>query len=91
MTDGAGEYGTRETCRVVALRPFYVYTTQYDVERTSSGRAYDFLTVNGAEYKYSPPNGVKMGKGAALQWYSDGSGSGAGWKVCAEESGTEHA
>ena len=85
MTDGSGNYGSREKCRVIARRPFFVYTKQYDVERNSRNRALDYLTVNGVQYKNSPPNGVKMGKGAALQWYSDGSQVAAGWKVCAED------
>ena len=85
MTDGSGNYGSGEKCTVFARRPLFVYTKQYDVERSSSGRAYDYLTVNGVQYKNSPPNGVKMGKGAALQWYSDGSKVAAGWKVCAED------
>ena len=81
MTDGAGSYGSNERCRVIALRPFYVYTEQYDVENK-----HDYLTVNGTQYtSYSGPNGVKMGMGAALQWYSDSSDNGAGWKVCAED------
>ena len=85
MTDGAGSYGNGESCVVIAQRPFYLYTKEYDVERSSSGRAYDYLTVNGVQYAYSPPNGVKMTNGADLVWGSDGSGIGQGWKVCAED------
>ena len=80
VTDGAGNYGSRESCSVIALRQFYVYTMQYEVER-----GYDYLTVNGVQYKYSAPNGVKMTQGAALEWRSDGSYFNKGWKVCAED------
>ena len=83
VTDGAGSYGSRERCRVLALRPLIVHTVQYEVERK-----YDYLTVNGHQYKYSRPDGVKMAKGAALQWYSDGSTQRAGWKVCAQDATT---
>ena len=85
VTDGSGNYGSGEKCRVIARRPFFVYTKQYDVERGSGGRAYDYLTVKGIQYENSPPNGVKMKSGAALDWYSDGSQAAAGWKVCAED------
>ena len=81
MTDGSGNYGNKERCEVIARRPLVINTTQYDVE----GGGYDYLTVNGYQYKYSPPNGVAMRGGAALKWYSDKSGNGAGWKVCAED------
>merc|ERR1719201_156401 len=81
VTDGSGYYGSNERCEVIARRPLVINTTQYDVE----GGGYDYLTVNGYQYKYSPPNGVAMRGGAALKWYSDGSGQGAGWKVCAED------
>merc|ERR1719201_1099838 len=81
VTDGAGNYGNSESCRVIALRPFYVYTKQYQVEK-----GWDYLTVNGKQYKSnSAPNGVKMGKGAALQWKSDSFGTNPGWKVCAQD------
>ena len=83
MTDGAGAYGNNERCRVLALRPLFVHTMQYEVETR-----YDYLTVNGVQYTYSGPDGVKMAKGAALVWYSDGSGNTAGWKVCADEKTT---
>ena len=81
VTDGAGYYGAGETCRVLALRPLVVRTRQYVVET-----GYDYLTVNGVKYKNSGsgPNGVKMAKGAALLWRSDGSTQRSGWKVCAD-------
>ena len=78
MTDGAGYYGNRESCRVIAQRQFYVYTMQYEVAR------YDYLTVNGVRY-YSGPHGVKMTQGAALEWSGNGSGIDKGWAVCAED------
>ena len=80
MTDGAGNYGSGESCRVIAQRQFYVYTMQYEVERS-----YDYLTVNGVQYKYSAPNGVEIKQGASLGWRSDGSRTDKGWKVCAED------
>ena len=83
MTDGAGSYGNREQCTVLALRPLIVGTMQYEVESGS-----DYLTVNGAKYNYYGPKGVKMAKGAALRWYSDSSYTKAGWKVCAQDTMT---
>ena len=83
MTDGAGSYGDNERCRVLALRPLSVYTEEYSVEKK-----YDYLTVNGVQYKNSGPERVKMVKGAALEWYSDSSGTKAGWKVCAQDTTT---
>ena len=82
VTDGSGYYGASETCRVLALRPLFLYTKQYVVESK-----YDYLTVNGVQYKSSGsgPNGVKMSKGAALLWRSDGGTQRSGWKVCAQD------
>ena len=63
---------------MVALRPPSLYTWQYDVENK-----YDYLTVGGTQFKGdSGPNGVKMSKGDALLWKSDGSVVEEGWKVC---------
>ena len=84
MTDGTGNYGSYERCRVLALRPLSVYTEEYNVET-----GFDYLTVNGVKYGGTwGPSGVKMAKGAALQWYSDSSGNRAGWKVCAQDTMT---
>ena len=81
VTDGAGKYGNKESCRVVALRPFFLVSIQYDVEK-----GYDYLTVGNIQFKNGyGPWGQKMNKGAALVWKSDGSGVREGWKVCATE------
>ena len=74
MTDGEGQYGSDENCRVVALRPLVVSTTQYAVEM-----GFDFLTVGSTEFKGgSGPEGVKLDTGAALVWFSDASGTDEG-------------
>ena len=65
------------------MRPLVVNTMQYEVEGCC-----DYVTVNGVQYRNSPPNGVKMAKGAALEWYSDASDQLAGWKVCAHAQDT---
>ena len=63
---------------MVALRPLSLYTWQYNVEK-----GYDYLTVGGTQFKGdSGPNGVKMSKGDALLWRSDGDVVKEGWKVC---------
>ena len=60
------------------MRPLSLYTWQYDVERK-----YDYLTVGATQFKSgSGPNGVKLGKGDALLWKSDGGEVYEGWKVC---------
>ena len=79
MSDGEGEYGGEESCRVVALRPLVVSTAQYEVEV-----GFDFLTVGGTEFKGdSGPQEVNLDTGAEVVWSSDGSVFGEGWKVCA--------
>ena len=76
MTDGEGQYGSGENCRVVALRPLVVSTRQYAVEM-----GFDFLTVGSTEFKgLLGPDKVKLDTGAALVWSSDGSGNDEGWK-----------
>ena len=79
MTDGKGKYGNNEACKVVALRPLSLYTWQYNVE----GSAYDYLTVGSTQFPgASGPDGVKMSKGDAMLWKSDGGSVKEGWKVC---------
>ena len=79
MTDGAGQYGSGESCRVKALRPLVLTTVQYEVET-----GYDFVSVDGTAFRgESGPEEVKMNTGSELVWTSDGSEFRSGFKVCA--------
>ena len=61
------------------MRPLSLYTWQYNVEE-----GWDYLTVGGTQFRRaSGPDGVKLSKGKAMLWYSDGSAVREGWKVCA--------
>ena len=44
MTDGEGQYGSGESCRVKALRPLVLTTVQYEVET-----GFDFISVGEVE------------------------------------------
>ena len=78
MTDGDGDYGNSEECRIKALRPLVATATEFDTEEN-----YDFLTVAGTQYSGSDgPQGLPVDAGAELVWKSDGSVCKAGFKVC---------
>ena len=79
VTDGQGQYGNQESCRVMALRPLSLTTTQYSVEYN-----YDHLTVGGVRFDNGHgPQGMKLPAGSDLVWKTDGSAVGAGFTVCA--------
>ena len=79
MTDGPGNYGNREFCEVRALQPLTLVSTQYNQEDN-----FDYVTVNGAQYRYSfPPQGVSMNEGATFTWRSDSSVTRPGYTLCA--------
>ena len=79
VTDGEGQYGNRENCRVKALRPLSLTTAQYSVESS-----YDYLTVGGVKFNSGyGPEGMKLPAGSELVWRTDGSSVRAGFTVCA--------
>ena len=80
VTDGAGNYGSGESCRVIAHRQFYVYTMQYDVEGCC-----DYLQIGSTKFKTRGPHGLKVDPGTSIYWSSDGSVQDKGWKICASE------
>ena len=61
------------------MRPLVLTAVQYEVET-----GYDFVRVDGTAFRGERgPSEVKMDTDSELVWTSDGSGSGAGFKVCA--------
>ena len=86
MSDGEGDYGPSENCKVQALRPLFVTATEFDTEECC-----DDLTVAGARYAGSNgPQGLSVDAGAELVWTSDGSEYRSGFKVCAEAGSVWH-
>ena len=85
VTDGEGQYGRGENCRVKALRSLSLTTTQYSVELGC-----DYLTVGGVRFSDSGngPQGMKLPAGSELVWRTDGSAVSDGFTVCASESTT---
>ena len=83
MSDGEGDYGPSENCKVQALRPLVATATEFETE---SG--YDKLTVAGTEYHgYDAPQGLPVDAGAELVWTSDDSEFRSGFTVCAAAPG----
>ena len=79
VTDGEGKYGSRENCRVKALRSLSLTTTKYSVED-----GYDYLTVGGVTFDSGyGPEGMKLSAGSELVWKTDGSFAEDGFTVCA--------
>jgi len=78
VTDGEGQYGRGENCRVKALRPLSLTTTQYSVAGD------DYLTVGGVRFNSGyGPQGMKLSAGSELVWTTDGSFVRDGFTVCA--------
>ena len=81
VSDGEGQYGNGETCRVKALQALVLTTEQYAV-----GSGNDYLSVSGTALKNdSGPQRMKLDAGAEVVWKSDGSGVSDGFKVCVSE------
>ena len=84
VTDGSGDYGNSEVCRVKALQPLFVTATQFHTEKE-----HDFVKVNGIKYSNTyGPQRVFMAKGAIWLWQSDGSTSSEGFTLCASNGST---
>ena len=78
------DYGNDEHCTIMALRPLGITVTEFDTE---SG--HDHLTIGGTQYSGSQgPQGLWIAPGTQLVWTSDASGTKAGFKLCALESGS---
>ena len=79
VTDGPGDYGNNENCRVRAIRDLTVSATAFDTEQD-----YDFLTVGGVDFSGTRgPENQFLSAGEVLIWASDSSIVRRGWTVCA--------
>jgi len=68
VTDGDGNYGPLEKCRVRAVHPLVVSAVQYDVEERQ-----DYVTVKGVAYRdpIRPPRNIDMKVDDYIHWESD--------------------
>ena len=84
MTDGEGDYGNSENCRIKTLRPLAAHSTEFVTESCC-----DHLTIAGNQHggEYGP-QALPLDEGTELVWYSDGSVTDRGFKVCASEKGS---
>ena len=82
VTDGSGDYGNSEICRVKALQPLLVTAKEFH-----TAECVDFVTVNDIKYIGNHgPQGVFMARGAIWTWQSDISLTSAGFTLCASAS-----
>ena len=65
VTDGDGNYGPLEKCRIRAVHPLVVSAVQYDVEERQ-----DYVTVKGVSYRdpIRPPRNIDMKVDDYIYW-----------------------
>ena len=80
MTDGEGNYGNGEHCRVQALQPLMVNFVEYGIESCC-----DYLTVMGIEYTSRPAGSVSVPQHERVIWSTDNVVISNGFKICALE------
>ena len=80
MTDGEGNYGNNEYCRVQALQPLMVNFVEYGIESCC-----DSLTVMGSKYSSRPAGSVSVPQNGVVIWSTDGSTTSYGFKICVLE------
>ena len=73
-----GSYGNDERCEITVTSGGVVTAESF---ATESG--YDYITLAGVRYEGSSgPQDVTVTAGSVLTWYSDGSDTRAGWRIC---------
>ena len=85
MTDGVGNYGNNENCRVRALQPLMVNFVEYGIESCC-----DSLTVMMGSgfrnvYSFRPAGSVSVPQNGVVIWSTDDSTTSYGFKICALE------
>ena len=80
VTDGPGDYGPNEFCKVMALKPLILSATSFHVEAV-----HDFVQIDGLKYDNFGPKEIPMAKGAIWTWQSDDSQNRAGFTICAKK------
>ena len=84
VTDGGGEYGNDENCKIKTLRPLVANATEFATEP-----GYDFLTIGGTAYHGDDgPPALPLDGGTEVVWKSDQSNVRLGFTVCAAETGS---
>ena len=84
VTDGVGQHGNLESCRVRANHNLYATATYFVTEPY-----FDFIELGG--YRYSGtgvgagPQNAQMASGDTFRWYADFSITYGGWTICAYE------
>ena len=77
VTDGVGQYGHNEKCRVKALADFTITAKQFELENCC-----DKIEIGGKSYTGET---VEVHPGSEFVWSSDGSVAEDGFKVCAQQ------
>ncbi|EOD07111.1 hypothetical protein EMIHUDRAFT_198407, partial [Emiliania huxleyi CCMP1516] len=74
-------YGRNEECTISGVPPYELETVAFDVE-AGNGCPFDYLTVNGKKYcgTSGPPSGA-VAEDGVIEWRSDRSVVGPGWKA----------
>jgi hypothetical protein len=88
VTDGSGNYADHERCTISVTTGGAVTATQYSVERSYSGTAWDYLTIAGTSYRTTSqgaPTNVPVSAGNTISWYSDSYTNRAGFTLCPRE------
>lgn len=78
VTDGEGDHGNGEECRVIATSSFYATATFFSTESV-----FDYLSLGGNRYSgTSGPTNVAVQTGTTMHWLTDGTIVMGGFTVC---------
>lgn len=78
---GSDNYKNGEKCKILSPSEGVMKAVTYKTESY-----YDYLTIDGTEYRYSTPPSMTLTASKSIEWYSDGSVTRDGWKLCVDSS-----
>ena len=74
------DYGSSQTCTIAVDSTALLLVSTFRTENN-----YDYLTVNGLRFTgTSSPAGQTVNAGTTIQWYSDGSVTDSGFRICSD-------
>ena len=83
VTDGAGRYGSRESCLIRAEVSMTLSISEFELE-SSASCSYDYLRVGATKYcGLTGPDGIVLDAGDTMQFRTDSAVSQEGFTICA--------
>ena len=80
---GESNYEDNKSCTITNPPYGSISVSSFEVEAPWKGNCWaDYLTVNGVRYCGTDGPAWVVPNGSPIEWFTDGSGTEAGWKIC---------